>query len=154
LLSSPGVQWGTEELVGLLQRSALRLARDEPGAPLLVGSLSRQRGGRLPPHDSHQSGRDADLGFFMTDQEGEPTATTSFVELAPESGCGRHDGRLVCIDPRRTFQLVVALLEDDDVRVRWILMASDLRQLVLASGRRLDVPEELMHRVEEATSPR
>lgn len=154
LLASPGVQWGTEELVGLIRRSALRLARDEPGAAILVGSLSRRRGGRLPPHDSHQSGRDVDLGFFMTDEEGEPVATPSFVELAPGSGCGRTEGRSYCIDPRRTFELVVALLQDEEVRVRWILMASDLRQLVLASGRRLDVPVDLMRRVEEATVPR
>jgi len=150
-LSGPGVQWGTEELVGLLGRAAERLQRAEDGPRLLVGSLSMQGGGRLRPHESHQSGRDADVSIFVTDDDGEPTQATSFVELDRRTGCGRHDGRMVCIDPRRTFLFLVALLEDDVAQVRFVLIAGDLRQLVLAAGRRTDASQRMLDRVEEIT---
>jgi len=150
-LSGPGTQWGTEELVGLLGRAAERLQRYEDGPRLLVGSLSSRGGGRLRPHESHQSGRDADVSIFVTDEDGEPTQATSFVELDRRTACGRHEGRMVCIDPRRTFLFLVALLEDEVAEIRFVLLAGDLRQLVLAAGRRTDVTQQMLDRVEEVT---
>ncbi len=153
-LASPGVQWGTEELVGSLRRSAERLQREEDGPRLLVGSLSARGGGRLRPHESHQSGRDADVSIFVTDDQGEPIAATRFVELDRRTGCGRDERRTVCIDPRRTFLFLVALIRDPVTRIRFVLIAGDLRQLVLAAGRRTDVSPEEMRRVEEITALR
>jgi hypothetical protein len=34
-------------------------------APLVVGDLSKQGGGCLPPHRSHRDGRDADIGYYV-----------------------------------------------------------------------------------------
>lgn len=154
-LSGEGVQWGTDELVGLLERGAERLQRTEDGPRLLVGGLSLQRGGRFPPHDSHQSGRDADVSMFYTDLDGESVATSRFIDLDERTGCGRDDDhQLRCLDPRRTFLFIVALLEDETTRVRFVLIAGDLRQLVLAAGRRADVSDEMLQRVEEVTATR
>ena len=33
-----------------------------------IGDLSAKKGGPLPPHKSHQSGQDVDLGFWFTNQ--------------------------------------------------------------------------------------
>lgn len=153
-LSSDGTQWGTDELVGLLQRAAARLQRMEEGPRLLVGSLSLRGGGRMRPHESHQSGRDADVSIFNTNLDGEPAEASRFVALAPTTGCGRDESGTFCIDPRRTFLFLVALLEDEVARVRFVLIAADLRQLVLAAGRRADVSEEVLARVEEITALR
>ncbi len=153
-LSGDGTQWGTEELVGLLQRAAARLQRMEEGPRLLVGSLSLRGGGRMPPHDSHQSGRDADVSIFMSDLDHAPVEPARFVQLSEGTACGRDEGNVVCIDPRRTFLFLVALLEDEIARVRFVLIAGDLRQLVLAAGRRADVSEEMLRRVEEVTALR
>ena len=150
-LASAGVQWGTAELVALLQRAAARLLTYEAGPRLLVGSLSLHDGGRFPPHESHQSGRDADVSIFVTDDGGEPVQATRFVALDRRTGCGRDHGRTVCIDPRRTFLFMAALAEDEGVDVQFVLIAGDLRQLVLAAGRRADVPPEILRRVEEFT---
>ena len=153
-LASGGVQWGTDELVALLERSAARLQAREDGPRLLVGSLSSRNGGRLRPHESHQSGRDADVSIFVTDDGGEPVVATRFVALDRRTGCGRNDGRVVCIDPRRTYLFIASLVEDESVRVRFVLLAGDLRQLVLAAGRRADTSDEVMQRVEEITALR
>lgn len=58
--------WGTEELAASLVAAARHLRRRYPDAPpIVVGDLSRHGGGPLPPHVSHQSGRDVDLGYFV-----------------------------------------------------------------------------------------
>ena len=49
------LQWGTDELVGLLERCAARLKRQGLG-PLTVGDLSARAGGQIARHRSHQSG--------------------------------------------------------------------------------------------------
>lgn len=154
VIAHPGAnQWGTAELVGLIERAAERLQSVERGPRVLVGALSSRRGGRLPPHSSHQNGRDADLGIFVTDLDGNPVEPPRFLDL-DESGCGRDVGGVYCIDTRRTFLFLAELLSDPITRVQWILIAADLRQLIMAAGRRLDADEEIQRRVEAATEPR
>lgn len=154
VLLGSGGRWGTSELVGLLTRSAERLQRAERGPRLLVGDLSSRRGGHFAPHSSHQSGRDADVSLFYTDLDGGSVEPARFVELHRETGCGRDHGQTYCLDGRRTFLYLVALLEDEAARVQVVLIASDLRELVLAAGRRLDVTQETLDRVREITRPR
>lgn len=146
-------QWGTAELVGLIQRASARLQEEHPGPRLLVGDLSSRRGGRLRPHSSHQNGRDADLGLFVTDEDGDAIEPPRFLEL-DQGGCATERGVAYCLDPRRTFRFIAALLEDATTRVQWILIAADLRQRILAAGRRLDVSAELLARVATATETR
>ena len=62
----PKTDFGLPHVVATLQRCAARVAHDHPGtADLLIGDLSRPAGGRFPPHVSHQSGRDADVGYYL-----------------------------------------------------------------------------------------
>lgn len=153
VLMSTGHQFGTEELVGLITRSAARLQEHTEGPRLLVGALSRPRGGRLPPHSSHQSGRDADLGLFVTDDDHAPTEPARFVQLDETSGCGSDRGQTYCLDAERTFRFLVALLEDE-VEVQWVLLAADLRELVLAAGRRSGASDETLTDVATITELR
>lgn len=147
-------QWGTAELVGLIERAAERLRARDAGPRLLVGDLSKRRGGRIRPHRSHQNGRDADLGLFVTDEDGQPAEPPRFLRL-DESGCATERGVAYCLDARRTFLFIVELLEDPSTTVQWILIAPDLRQRILAAGRRIDeVSDELRERVSIATAPR
>jgi penicillin-insensitive murein endopeptidase len=149
-----GHPYGTEELVRMIERAAARVQTESPGPRLLVGALSRQRGGRVPPHSSHQSGRDADLGFYVTDENGAPVYADRFVELDTISQCGRDRDRVYCLDGARTFLLIVALLADETARVQWILLAPDIQQRILAAGRRLSMSDEILRAVELATDPR
>ncbi|MGM0576589.1 MAG: penicillin-insensitive murein endopeptidase [Myxococcota bacterium] len=58
-------QYGTDETVAIIRWVAAHLVAAYPGtAPMLVGDISREGGGRLHPHSSHQTGRDVDIGFF------------------------------------------------------------------------------------------
>lgn len=57
--------FGTDETVTYTQYAAWVVAKLFPGtAPVVVGDISRDGGGRLPPHRSHRSGRDVDIGYY------------------------------------------------------------------------------------------
>jgi penicillin-insensitive murein endopeptidase len=59
--------WGTDESIASIVRavsSVHELYQQTP--PLYIGHLSSRRGGYLRPHRSHQSGRDADIGFYYS----------------------------------------------------------------------------------------
>jgi murein endopeptidase len=61
----PEYAWGTQETVDALTQVATVLHRDFPqAAPLRINHIGKKEGGSLRPHQSHQSGRDVDLGFF------------------------------------------------------------------------------------------
>lgn len=71
--------FGTDELVELLVRSARRVHRLLPGSLLGVADLSPRGGGATPEHRSHRSGRDVDLIYYMTDLEGRPVLPTEMI---------------------------------------------------------------------------
>lgn len=67
-LRFPKNAYGTEHVVTTLRRCAKRVHdRFDGTADILYGDLSRPGGGRFPPHESHQSGRDADVGYYLAD---------------------------------------------------------------------------------------
>lgn len=64
-LVDPAHAWGTAETVDYLVTAIDAVFQEFPGShSLFVGDLSRQRGGHLKPHLSHQSGKDVDISYF------------------------------------------------------------------------------------------
>ena len=60
----PWKSWATPQTIAVIDGVLRQWAGRFPDAmPILVGNLSAPTGGRLPPHSSHQSGRDVDLGY-------------------------------------------------------------------------------------------
>ena len=60
-----GRAWGTRRTVQMLEAAAADVKERWPDAPaLMVGDISARRGGKLGPHRSHQSGRDADVSYY------------------------------------------------------------------------------------------
>ena len=81
---NPSEAWGTPELVEAIVLASEDVAWQLPGAdPILIGDLSRQRGGYLPPHKSHRSGLDADIGIFTTGARQSPVS--GFVGITPDN---------------------------------------------------------------------
>ena len=61
-----GRHYGTREMVTAIRQAVDDVHADFPNTPkLAVGDLSRKRGGFFPPHVSHQSGLDADIGYYL-----------------------------------------------------------------------------------------
>ena len=65
-LQRPHRGWGKPLLVETLRTAALQVQASSPhGTHLVVGDLSKEGGGCLPPHRSHRGGLDADIGYYM-----------------------------------------------------------------------------------------
>ena len=94
--------YGTREMVSAIKQAVDDVNKAFPGTPkLAIGNLSRKRGGRLRPHVSHQSGRDADIGYYL------------------KTG---HNTRLLkrarpnTLDVKRTWRFIESLIADDKVQ--------------------------------------
>ena len=100
----PSHAWGTAETIDFLLTALDAVHAEFPDShPLFVGDLSRQRGGYLQPHLSHQSGKDVDISYFYTrDPKWYTRATASN------------------LDRQRTWAYVRALISRTDVQFIFI----------------------------------
>ena len=95
----PALAWGTKETVDALAHAIDSVVARFPGAPkAFIGDVSARNGGHIHPHVSHQSGRDVDLGYYLT--EGHRW-------YANASGPN--------LDRPRTWHLIRTLIADSDV---------------------------------------
>ena len=112
-LLDPGRAWGTEETVEALQRIIGRVHErfaDTPALP--IGHLSARTGGHLSPHVSHQSGRDADIGYYHRN------GVSAFVTATADN-----------LDMERTWALVRAALQEPNVEM--ILMDRGVQRVLV-----------------------
>ena len=147
--ASKGNFYGTWQLVQLLERASRRVAFRLPGSKLQLGELSGQAGGRIDGHRSHQSGRDVDIGFYVTLADGSPVATYAFAEL-DRSGRGLPPNQYLRFDDARNWELVAKLLTDGEARVQFIFVAAALKQRLLAEARRRGAPAGVIERAKTA----
>lgn len=129
------LHFGTDELVGLLERSARSLHR-RFGARLTVGDLSAHNGGPAARHRSHQSGRDVDVAFFVRRATrrgvGAPVALNDYVSF---DGQGRSADGALAFDTARNWAFVEAVLTDSRARAARVFVSSPLRALLLRWAR-------------------
>lgn len=141
--ASRGLNWGTEELVGLLVRAGRRLALEQIGASVYIADLSPRAGGPSAWHKSHQAGRDADVLFFTVDDAGKPAPPPSAMVPFDDEGNGA-DGRH--FDVARNWRLVRALVEDPVVDVQYLFVSTGLRQKLLDYAVAQDEPADAVER--------
>ncbi|PRP91036.1 penicillin-insensitive murein endopeptidase [Enhygromyxa salina] len=151
-----GNQWGTEELVALIERAAAKV-RAQRRVTLGVADLSPKRGGKTMWHSSHQSGRDVDLIFYSVDERGRVLPPPE-VEMVHYDGDGepfvpaymRATGYEEPtwaerrFDEARNWALVEALLSDRAVRVQWIFVSTKLERRLISWAERHDRPRWLI----------
>ena len=134
-VAKSGHAWGTWELVQLVERAAYRVAaRTGRRARLLVGELSKLRGGRIAGHNSHQNGRDVDLAFYTKRSDGTPAWRRQFVRFSRgDLAFGRDKG--LRFDTRRNWELVQKLVADGDARVQYIFVANNIARRLIKYAR-------------------
>ncbi len=133
--------WALPQLVHLLHRAATEVARKHRGSQMLVGDLSGRTGGHLDHHNSHQTGRDADVGFYVMNSKGKPIAASRFIPL-DDAGNAR-DAPGVRFDEARTWTMVEAMLKDDRASVRYMFITNALRSKLLAYATKKHVAKAL-----------
>jgi penicillin-insensitive murein endopeptidase len=141
------VRWGVEPLVSMLDRAARAVRRQFSDATTSVGHLSREGGGEIDRHRSHESGRDADVGFFVRSASGRQVLETNFVPFRADGTAPTWPGAI--FDDAKNWALVSAMLEDPEAHVTHIFVASPLRARLLAFAERIGVPDSLRIRAAE-----
>jgi penicillin-insensitive murein endopeptidase len=138
--------WGLPALVKLLQRAAGKVAKRHSKSVMIVGDLSQKAGGAMTGHNSHQSGRDADVGFYIANSKGKPATMTRFVAF---DGAGKSTQvTWAQFDDARNWTLVEALLTDAIAPVRYIFVSNPLRARVLAYAAKKKVAKDLYAKAE------
>lgn len=128
-----GARWGLPRLINLLERGARKVRARFDGAVMLVGDLSRARGGEIGGHRSHESGRDADVGFYYLDAKGQGVDTPRFHHVGWDGRAA--DDPTLRFDDARNWELVKAWVTDPGARVQHIFVAEPLRQRLLRFAR-------------------
>jgi penicillin-insensitive murein endopeptidase len=127
---------GLPRFVTGIERAAASVARQRAGAPLVVGDLSTSNGGKLLPHFSHRSGRDADLLLYMTTLDGVSTASPGFIHVGSDGLAWDDKGkRFLRFDVEREWLLVKTLVEDPDLRIQWIFANHNVEAILLEWAR-------------------
>jgi len=109
----PQLAWGTEETVHYLTTAIGAVVEQFPDShPMYIGHLSRQEGGPLRPHRSHQSGRDVDLSYYYV----------------PERAEWYRPATKHTLDRARTWAFVKALVTRTDVE--YIFMSTRVQVLL------------------------
>jgi penicillin-insensitive murein endopeptidase len=139
--------WGNPRLVRAIETAAAAVMRERPGgAPLLVGDLSARGGGKISGHNSHRTGRDVDLLWYVTTPAGAPVLSPGFVRVGPD-GLARVDGaeeeRFLALDVERQWLLFKELLTTEGVGVQFFFVSRDVEALLveyaLSRGEQLEL---------------
>jgi penicillin-insensitive murein endopeptidase len=126
--------YGHPALVLMLRRSARDVALAAPGSVLLVGDLSAKSGGAISGHRSHQSGRDADVAFYVKDARGKPIAARDFTAFDGEGKA--KNGSSVVFDDMRNWLLVESWAKDRRAGLSHVFVSDPLRARLLGYARK------------------
>ena len=128
--SNGDVRWGTDTLVGLIERAARSVRKQFPDAVMSVGHLSKQGGGEIDRHASHESGRDADVGFYVKNAAGKPILADHMVPFLGDGSAPTWPG--AHFDDARNWALVAALVSDPHAKITHMFVATPIRERLLA----------------------
>jgi LysM repeat protein len=131
----PERMWGSSHAIAELQRSLVRL-RHVAGyrGDVVIGAISLERGGKFPPHRSHQSGRDADIRLPL------------LPGIAPRRAPHPDE-----VDWPATWALVDALLEGERVAV--VFLDRKLQRRLYEAARWQGVSHERLGELLQALDP-
>ena len=136
--SSEDARWGLGSLVAMIDHSAHAVHRQFPDAVLSVGHLSLRGGGDIDRHASHESGRDADLSFYIRGQTNHPLYSDHMVAFRGDGTAPSWPGAF--FDDAKNWALVSAILQQPSVHVTYIFVAAPLRARLLAYAAKVGAP--------------
>jgi murein endopeptidase len=142
-----GLNYTTREMVTLLEGAAQDVAKAYPGAVVSLGNLSAPGGGDIPYSVSHNSGRDGDVAFFVTDEAGAPA---QLPDLLPLDRHGRYEGEhgVFLFDVARSWALVEGLLRHGGAQLQVIFVSTPLKRLLLAYAKEHGADAAMIGRAE------
>lgn len=143
-------RYGSPALVDIIMRSAVAVAKAYPKSTLAVGNLSYQSGGDIRWSVSHNSGRDADLAFYVKDlRDGSHPVAPDLISFDDEGK--PRDKRLshLRFDVPRNWALAKALITSDAAQLQYLFISDGLKQQLIDFARAQEEPAEIIARADE-----
>jgi penicillin-insensitive murein DD-endopeptidase len=137
-------RWGLPVFVRAIDRAAKAVNKKYPGAALGVGDISRRSGGEVNRHHSHESGRDADLAFYVLDEHDKQVERHGFIKINAKLQATDVTGAR--FDIARNWLLLQTLLLDREARVSHVFVAEPIKQALLAHARGRGVSRAVLTR--------
>jgi penicillin-insensitive murein endopeptidase len=135
-----GLNFGTDEMLLFIAHVGRTVAEQHPRTSVSIADISQSKGGPSAWHRSHQTGRDVDIVFFMTDSRGRPARYEHMLHVGadgvtyPAAGLS-GPGPSYHFDVARNWSLVRAAIENPVARVQFIFVYDPLRQRLLDYAR-------------------
>ena len=140
-----------DPMLELLDDAARHVAEAHPGRQIHLGNLSRAGGGDIPYSVSHNNGRDADIAFFVVDDDGEPTTPPDLLSMnddglfdGTEADDETLDDLVLEFDTAANWRLVEGLIESDAADIQYVFVSNPLRRNLLAEARHQDAAPETL----------
>lgn len=140
-----GLRYGSGPMLELIQAGARAVCRDGSPTAFFIGNIGRFGGGDIPWSVSHNSGRDADLVFLVSDPQGQPIDPPSMLEF-DDSGRSHLYGGYYRFDVARNWAVVEALLRHPAAEVQYLFISNGLRALLLNYARSINVHPSVYER--------
>ncbi len=140
-----GLFFATDRLVEILEATASSVADRHDGAVTYLGNLSGRGGGDIPYSFSHNSGRDADVAFFLESAEGRRLVPEDLVSLN-EEGIHRADGVVYHWDDEANWSWFRALMMHAGDDLQYVFLSRPLQQRLLQEGERRGASEQTLER--------
>jgi penicillin-insensitive murein endopeptidase len=140
-------RYGTDEMISLITGVARRMKTQIKDVDLVVGDISAKHGGTHGSsefHRSHQTGRDADLLYYMRDKDGHPFEPDA-MHVFTGRGWAR-DGSGITIDVPRTWLLVKELVAAPEATVQFIFMYEPIAQMLIDHAKQIGEPPQIIAR--------
>ena len=146
-----GTRWGHPTLITLIRDASKGVAQTFEGSRLAVGNIGYKNGGDIRWSRSHNSGRDADLAFYVKDAQ-----TGERLDAAPDLLEFDDQGRSIGVesdylfDVERNWALVHALLSHERAQIQFLFISEPLKQMLLSHARTIEAPDEIIARASDA----
>jgi penicillin-insensitive murein endopeptidase len=142
--------WATPRLISAVTAAAAAVAHQfSGGEPLVIGDFSARYGGKISGHNSHRSGRDVDLLYYVTTPSGVSVRSPGFVRFDSDGLASVGEtGKFVRFDVPRNWALVKHLLENPEVGVQFAFTSANLEALLIDYALARQEPLELVYRAQ------
>ncbi|MBV8757742.1 MAG: penicillin-insensitive murein endopeptidase [Deltaproteobacteria bacterium] len=142
-------RYGTDELIDLIEAVGKRMHKRVSDVKLVVADLSSQSGGgAFAFHRSHQSGRDADLVYYMRDAAGQPFEPDA-MHVFDARGRAK-DASGITVDVPRTWLLVKDLVTAPEATVQYIFMYEPIAQMLIDHAKQAGEPDWVIAKARRA----
>lgn len=142
--------FGTPLLVEMILDSAKAVSKRHKGSKLAVGNLSYEQGGDIKWSVSHNSGRDADLAFYVKDSKTGKRITAPDLLAFDEQGksLDKRYPNLI-FDAARNWTLAQALLQHPKGQIQYLFISNGLKQQLIEHAIKIKAPKALIERAKQ-----